>query len=175
MFWKKKDDKKTEPVAYVTGSLIECNHIFTDDLNRKWYEYSNHTLIPGSRAAAVTIGIQYADRNITPERLRKSLTEQLEHFNKGEFSQGSRITLDLLDRVDWNGEKETLIDLASIYFLIEGENEKEFSMKFKKIKSDYIKENEAAYTFFVNGAFQLTRHCSDTLKNVIPKYSEPSR
>jgi len=73
-------------------------------------------------------------------------------------------------RLNFIGEEETLINLAAAYFVLEGEDETEFSEVDRVKKVEYIKQDKEAFNFFVQRAFEFTTNYSQMSEIDIQEY-----
>jgi hypothetical protein len=162
LFNRKQQQTENVKVESVikTGSKIPLTPIFQDALGRNWYEFQNAMTIPAKRAIAAEVATKMQEMNITKETLLQLMAKMKEHANQGKIVELFAILNEIEFRLNFIGEEETLINLAACYFVIEGEDETDFSEVDKVKKVNYIKENKEAFNFFVQRAFEYTTNYS---------------
>jgi hypothetical protein len=139
-----------------TGKKIPLTHIFTDSKGRKWFEYDNPMAMPARRAISAEVATRLQEMNMTKEVMIGLMNKMKEFANNGDIVSLFGILNDMEFRMNFIGEEQTLIELASCYFVVEGEDESSFSEVDRKMKVDFIKEDMEAFNFFVQRAFTLT-------------------
>lgn len=173
LFKRKKQQQqehlKVESVVK-TGSKIPLVEIFIDALGRKWYQFENPMTIPAKRAIAAEVATKMQEMNITKDNLLELMAKMKEHANKGNIVDLFAILNEIEFRLNFIAEEETLINLAACYFVIDGEDETDFSEVEKSRKVSYIKENKEAFNFFVQRAFELTMNYSELSEVDINEY-----
>ena len=98
--------------------------------------------------------------NLTKPVLKDLIAKMKEHANRGEIVNVFAILQEIEFRLDFVGEEETLIEIASIYYLIENEPE-QLSPVFQERKKEMLRNDPEAAAFFLQRVF-----------NVITNYSE---
>ncbi len=141
LFNRKKQQQqehlKVESVVK-TGSKIPLVEIFVDSLDRKWYQFENPMTIPAKRAIAAEVATKMQEMNITKDNLLELMAKMKEHANKGNIVDLFAILNEIEFRLNFIAEEETLINLAACYFVIDGEDETDFSEVEKSRKVSYI-------------------------------------
>jgi hypothetical protein len=168
--WPFKRKQQQLKESSLTGSKIVINHIFTDSLGRKWYEYENALSMPARRAIAAEVATRLQDMNLTRDVFAKLLEKMKQYANDGNIVALFGVLNDIEFRMNFVGEEATLIDLASCYFVIDGEDESSFSEVERKKKAEFIKSDVEAFNFFVQRAFSLTIKYSQTSQTDILNY-----
>ena len=166
---QQSDSIKVESVVK-TGSVIPLTHIFTDAEGRKWYEYESSMQIPAKRAIAAEVATRMQEMNITKDTLLELMDKMKEHANSGKIVDLFAILNEIEFRLNFIGEEETLINLAACYFVVDGEDETDFSDVDKAKKINYIKSNKDAFNFFVQRAFMYTTNYSHMSEVDIQEY-----
>ena len=136
----------------------------------KFYTFSNPIQIPARRALAAEAATKQAEMNVTSEDLNAFITEAVSYGNKGEISKIFYLLERLKERLDWACEYETLMKLATCYFLIEGEPIQSVSNEFTKRKRALIQSSPEAEGFFLAAAYKLTTEYSDFSETDILQY-----
>jgi len=174
MKWFKRKQQQTESIkvesVIKTGSKIPLTPIFQDALGRNWYQFENAVTIPAKRAIAAEVATKMQEMNITKENLIQLIANMKEHANNGKIVELFSILNEIEFRLHFIAEEETLINLAACYFVIEGEDETDFSEVEKVKKINYIKENKEAFNFFVQRAFEFTTNYSQMSEIDIQEY-----
>jgi len=174
MNWFKRKQQQTESIkvenVVKTGSQIPLTPIFTDSLGRNWYEFQSAVTIPAKRAIAAEVATKFQEMNISKESLLELMGKMKEHANNGKIVDLFVILNEIEFRLNFIGEEETLINLAAAYFVLEGEDETDFSEVERVKKVEYIKENKEAFNFFVQRAFEFTMNYSEMSEIDIQEY-----
>ena len=174
MKWFRRKQQQNENVkvesVVKTGSQIPLNVIFVDKEGRNWYEFQNAMTIPAKRAIAAEVATKMQEMNLTKEVFLDLLAKMKEYANQGKIVDLFAILNEMEFRMNFIAEEETLINLAAAYFVIEGEDETDFSEVEKVKKVNYIKENKEAFNFFVQRAFEFTTNYSEMSETDIQEY-----
>lgn len=172
LFKRKQQQQKTVKVESVikTGSQVPLVEIYVDKQGRKWYEFENPLTIPAKRAIAAEVATKMQEMNLTKDVLLELMAKMKEHANKGQIVDLFAILNEIEFRLNFIAEEETLINLAACFFVIDGEDETDFSEVEKKNKIEYIKSNSDAFNFFVQRAFMYTTKYSQLSEIDIQEY-----
>lgn len=170
MFFKRKQQQTVEPVQTVTGSKIPLNLVFTEQSGVKWYEYQNPMQMPARRAIAAEVATRFAQMNVTKDVLVEFITNMEQKANNGNIVELFHLLTELKFRLDYIGEEQTMLDLATCYFVLEGEDEGDFSEIWKQKKMERLRANGELKDFFVSRAFQLTTNYSELSNTDIHDY-----
>jgi hypothetical protein len=154
-FKRNKQQPNNEP-------KIAIKHIYTDKSGLKWFEYENMLTIPAKRAIAAEIATRFADMNLTKEQLIRLFNEMKKNANEGNIVQLFHLMGEIEFRLNYIGEETTLLELASCYFLIQGEDETGFDEKYRQIKLDKFKTDSDCHDFFLQRAFEFTINYSNS-------------
>ena len=152
---KKQQQQQTEP-------KIAIKHVYTDKSGTKWFEYENMLTIPAKRAIAAEIATRFADMNLTKDQLTRLFAEMKKNANEGNIVQLFHLMGEIEFRLNYIGEETTLLELASCYFLIEGEDETGFDEKHRQMKLDKFKVDSDCHDFFLQRAFEYTINYSNS-------------
>ena len=117
-----------------TGSRIPLQHIFTDAEGLKWYEFTNPLTMSAKRAIAAEIATRFAEMNLNKNQMLILIESMKRNANNGNIVELFNILAELEFRLNYIGEEETMIELATCYFVIEGEDESDFSEIWKQKK-----------------------------------------
>lgn len=174
MKWFRRKQQQNENIkvesVIKTGSQIPLKAIFVDKEGRNWYEFENPMTIPAKRAIAAEVATKMQEMNLTKEVLLELMAKMKDYANKGQIVELFAILNEIEFRMNFIAEEETLINLAASYFVIDGEDETDFSEVDKVKKVNYIKENKEAFNFFVQRAFEYTSNYSDMSEVDIQEY-----
>jgi hypothetical protein len=147
---QQKENIKVETVVK-TGSQVPLREVYVDKDGRKWYEFENPLMIPAKRAIAAEVATKMQEMNLTKDALLQLMAKMKEYANQGKIVDLFSVLHEIEFRLNFIAEEETLINLAACYFVIEGEDETEFSEVEKNNKVSYIKSNSEAFNFLSNG------------------------
>lgn len=174
MKWFKRKQQQNESVkvesVVKTGSQIPLRAIFLDKEGRNWYEFENPMTIPAKRAIAAEVATKMQEMNITKENLIQLMVKMKEYANQGKIVDLFALLNEIEFRLNFIAEEETLINLAACYFVIDGEDETDFSDVERIKKVNYIKDNKEAFNFFVQRAFEYTTNYSNMSEIDIQEY-----
>jgi hypothetical protein len=174
MNWFKRKQQQNESIrvesVVKTGSQIPLTAIFQDSLGRNWYEFQSAVSIPAKRAIAAEVATKFQEMNLTKNNLLELMAKMKDHANNGRIVDLFAILNEIEFRLSFIAEEETLINLAAAYFVLEGEDETDFSEVDKAKKVAYIKENKEAFNFFVQRAFEFTMNYSQMSEIDIQEY-----
>ena len=174
MKWFKRKQQQNESIkvenVVKTGSQIPLREVFVDATGTKWYEFENSMTIPAKRAIAAEVATKMQEMNITKETLIELMSKMKEHANNGKIVDLFSLLNEIEFRLNFIAEEETLINLAACFFVIDGEDETEFSDVDRIRKVEYIKGNTEAFNFFVQRAFEYTTNYSQMSEIDIQEY-----
>lgn len=171
MFFKRKQQQQVaEPVQHATGSKIPLKIAFTEANGVKWYEYQNPMQMPARRAIAAEVATRFAQMNVTKDVLLEFITNMEQKANNGNIVELFHLLTELKFRLEYIGEENTMLDLAACYFVLEGEDESDFSEVFKQKKLERLRTSGELKDFFVSRAFQLTTSYSELSQADIHDY-----
>jgi transcription-repair coupling factor (superfamily II helicase) len=151
--------KRKESGIKAPETKHETRKIFQDKFGNNWFEYTDKTNIPATRALAAEVATRFADMNITKERMKGLISKMKEFANSGDVVSLFAVLSEIEFRLDFVGEEETLIELISIYYLIDGESE-DLVPSFQDKKKAAIKDDTEARAFFLSRVFQLITNYS---------------
>lgn len=133
-------------------------HVYTDKFGNRYYELEDIREISYSRSIAAEVASRQADYNLTKDDLLKIIYQIMSYINANSIVEASALLNELKERAQFAGEVETLLHLASVYFLIEGEDIDNYLQYEQDKKINLWREDGAAMSFFLNGAFQRTKN-----------------
>ena len=166
-FWKPKP-KGTSSTTM--DRKIPMTKIYTDKNGVSWYEYNNPLTIPAKRAISAEVATRFADMNLTRFQLIRLIQEMKRKANEGKIVDLFHLLAEVEFRINYLGEEETLLELATIYFVIDGEDETGMDEMSKKKKRDLLKSDEEALSFFLERAWKLTTKFSESSEYAIAEY-----
>lgn len=169
MGWFKKKQQQ-EQVKEEVKAKIAINLVYTDKFGNKWYEYANPLQLPAKRAIAAEVATRFADMNLSRENLILLMNEMKKKANEGNIVELFSILGEIEYRLTFLGEEETLKELALCYYLIEGEDEADFTDLYREKKLKVFEEDQDAKGFFIRGAFSRTIAYSDMSEADIVEY-----
>jgi len=166
-FWKAKP-KGTSSTTM--DRKIPMTKIYTDKNGVSWYEYNNPLTIPAKRAISAEVATRFADMNLTRYQMIRLIQEMKRNANEGKIVDLFHLLAEVEFRINYLGEEETLLELATIYFVIDGEDETGMDEMSKKKKRDLLKSDEEALSFFLERAWKLTTKFSESSEFAIVEY-----
>jgi hypothetical protein len=107
---------------------------------------------------------------MTNDQLKTMIEAMKRSANGGNIVEMFHLLAEMEFRLDFIGEEQTMVELAACYFVIDGENETEFSDVWKQVKLDRIKSNPGVFDFFVQRAFAHTTKYSEMSLGDIHEY-----
>jgi len=174
MKWFKRKQQQNESVmvesVVKTGSEIPLRAVFIDKEGRNWYQFETPMTIPAKRSIAAEVATRMQEMNLTKETLLDLMAKMKDHANKGQIVELFALLNEIEFRMNFIAEEDTLINLAAAYFVIDGEDETDFSEVDKAKKIAYIKDNKEAFNFFVQRAFEYTTNYSNMSEIDIQEY-----
>lgn len=170
MNWFKRKQQQKTITESTTGQKLVLTHIFTGKDGVKWYQFDNALGMPAKRAIAAEVATRMQEMNLTKEKLLGMMKVMKDQANKGNIVELFHTLNEIEFRLNFIAEEETLIELAACYFVMEGEDETEFSEIYRKKKIEYIKSNPDAFNFFVQRAFEYTTIYSEISEGDIHEY-----
>ena len=117
--------------------------------------------VPAKRAIAAEVATRFVNMNLTKDELKKLLTNMKDNANKGDIVSLFNVLAEIEFRLDFIGEESTLLDLASIYYIIEGEKADVFSESWTEKKKQIIQDDAEAKDFFLQKAYLFTTRSSE--------------
>lgn len=149
--------RKAKPV-----SSVPVREIYKDKFGNHWFEFLDKKQIPARRAIAAEVATRFADMNLTKTRFKEIAAKMREYANQGDIVNLFALVQEIEFRLDFIGEEETLIELVSVYYLLEDEPSDQVSEIYKDRKKEILDNDEAARAFFLNASFQLITTFSNT-------------
>lgn len=149
---------------------IEVEEVYTDKFGNKWYSYVNPLSIPAKRAIAAEVATRFAEMNITKASFKVLVDEMKKKANEGNIVELFQLLAEIEFRLEFLGEEETLKQLACCYFLINDEDEADYSDVYNSKKLEVWREDDEAKYFFIQGAFILTQGYSSLSEIDIQEY-----
>lgn len=126
-----------------------------------WYSFVNPLRLPAARAIAGEVAMKQAEMNIDRDALLAFIAGMKDSANKGKITEMFADLINLEQRVNYACEEETLLSLACVYFLIEGEDPRTISEGLQSRKRAIMKADDNARAFFLSSAYKLTGTLSD--------------
>jgi hypothetical protein len=165
-----RKSKKSEQNVKGTGSRIPLNHVFTDSDGVKWFEFANPLTMSAKRAISAEVATRFAEMNMNKDQLTILIEAMKRHANSGNIVELFNVLAEMEFRLDYIGEESTMIELATCYFVIDGEDESEFSEVWKRKKAEKMKNDPKTFDFFLQKAFEHTIKFSELSVNDIQDY-----
>jgi hypothetical protein len=105
--------------------------------------------------------MKQAEMIIDRDTLLAFIAGMKDSANKGKITEMFADLMNLEQRVNYACEEETLLSLACVYFLIEGEDPRTISEGLQSRKRSIMKADDNARAFFLSSAYKLTGTLSD--------------
>lgn len=152
-WFKRKQQPKQESKQ---DRKIEVLKVYTDKFGNDWFQYVNPMQLPAKRAIAAEVATRFAEMNLTKDVMLKVFEEMKKNANDGNIVALFGLLNELEFRLNFIGEEQTLMELASCYFLLGDEDETDFVDSYKNKKMEILKSDSDAKAFFLKGAFGYT-------------------
>lgn len=162
-----------KPKKHKIDSRLEL--LYTDKHGVKYFKFRDPRQLPGARLRAAELAAVEAELCLTSQEGSRLLEMQMEYMNKGDFVKASSITVELYNRFKSLAEEETLLKLASVYVLLEGEPPDEYMQSWFNKKIELWNDDQEAKGFFLGMAIKLTEIYGDTSPETILQYLKEHR
>lgn len=169
-WFKRKPKQQPIPSNHITGSVIPLNHVYTAKDGTKWFEYKNPLTIPARRAISAEVATRFAEMNMNKTQLKTLIDGMKRHANNGNIVELFNILAEMEFRLEYIGEEKTLLELATCYFVIDGENENDFNDVWKNRKMEMMENDGELKDFFLQRAFVITTKYSELSETDIHDY-----
>jgi hypothetical protein len=173
MKWFKKRKPETptnQPTQHQTGSKLPLNHVYTAKDGTKWFEYTNPLTIPARRSISAEVATRFAEMNLTKDNLLTLIDGMKRNANNGNIVELFNILAEIEFRLDYIGEEKTLLELATCYFVIDGEDETDFAEIWRNKKMQMLESDGSLKDFFLQRAFVITTKYSELSETDILDY-----
>jgi len=158
MFWNKQKKQTT----IKRERQIAVNKIYTDKFGNDWFEYVNNLTIPARRTINAEVATRFAEMNLTKSELMILIDAMKKNANTGNIVELFSVLSEIEFRLNFIGEEKTLMELAVCYFIIDGEDETQFSDEWQTKKRDILNADSDAKDFFLQKAFERTIQFGNT-------------
>lgn len=131
--------------------------VFNNDKGTLIYSFKDVSMISAYRGVSAEKAKRFAGMAITKEELGRLLGKALSGLNSKQPDIGQLISI--VHEVNWRlqhiCEENSLLELAYIYLLLEGEDDEHPSDEWNKKKAELVKQNLDIRGFFLRTALQL--------------------
>jgi len=158
MFWNKQKKQTT----IKRERQIAVNKIYTDKFGNDWFEYVNNLTIPARRTINAEVATRFAEMKLTKSELMILIDAMKKNANTGNIVELFSVLSEIEFRLNFIGEEKTLMELAVCYFIIDGEDETQFSDEWQNKKRDILNADSDAKDFFLQKAFERTIQFGNT-------------
>lgn len=158
MFWNKQKKQSTNK----RERQIAVNKVYTDKFGNDWFEYVNNLTIPARRTINAEVATRFAEMNLTKSELMILIEAMKKNANTGNIVELFSVLSEIEFRLNFIGEEKTLMELAVCYFIIDGEDETQFSDEWQNKKRDILNADSDAKDFFLQKAFERTIQFGNT-------------
>ena len=164
LFRKKQKKQVINPSLANNPSLEK---VYTDAAGRGYYKYTNELELPPCRALMAERAARYAELFITRDIFSECMKQIKEAAKENDLMKAFAIIYEMDNRHSFLGEEESLLELASCYFLREDEIPLQPSQKIIDEKLMQWRNEPEARNFFLNAAFRLTKsYLANSLEDV---------
>jgi hypothetical protein len=143
----------------VPNELVEV--VYESLAGTKIYAMKDITQISAFRGVSAEKAKRFASLCLTEDELKALLDKAIDGLNKNQdIAQMVAILHELKFRVSMICEETSLLELAYIYLMIEGEDVERPSLDFNKKKATLIAEQQDLKGFFLRKALELVNYFS---------------
>lgn len=136
-------------------------HVYTDNTGSRWYQFTAKIALPAQRSIAAEVAARHAELCMSPKVFVDYLVKMKELCNSGNLVGVAGLLSRMEERATRAAERETLLDLANCYFLLEGENPKQITQSWSKRKREIWDKDQDCEAFFLICANALIRSSSE--------------
>lgn len=162
--------KQPKPKQQTRERQIAMSKIYTDKFGNDWFEYVNNLTIPARRTINAEIATRFAEMNLTKSELKILIDAMKRNANTGNIVELFSILSEIEFRLNFIGEEKTLMELAVCYFVMDGEDETQFTDEWQNKKRDILNSDSDAKDFFLQKAFERTIQFGTTSETAIIDY-----
>lgn len=127
-----------------------------DNGKHRFYTYKTPIQLPFKRTEMALLYSRYAQLCIIPERLNEYLKAIIHANNKGDRSLVGTLANHLLITDEHYGERQSLLNLATVYCVLEGEPADKFINSWQERKKEIWAQDEDCRDFFLTWAYKKT-------------------
>lgn len=149
--------------------------VFESLKGTKIYAHKNLTEISAFRGVTAEKNKRFASLCLTEEELLMLLDEQLTAFNKQDFAKAAAIGHELKFRASMICEENSLLELAYIYLMIEGEDLEKPTQEYNKKKTALMEVEHDLKRFFLQRALELVNYFSAKQGTDLLSYLEETK
>lgn len=146
---------------------VEVKEVFVDSSGVQYYELVHITQMSHARAVAAEIATRHVELTLTKEALHKLIDKMREYANSGDITSLFSLINEMEVRLDYAGEEETLLGLASVYFFEKGEDLDVYAQSWQQRKIERWKKDPKAKDFFLCEAYKRTKGLTNTSEDAI--------
>lgn len=132
-------------------------HVYTDKFGNKYYTLEFIEQINYKRSVVAEQAVRQAEFCLTADDLLSIFNKMEDYGNQGDIVNLFNLIIECKNRLNYAGEEETLLALASVYFFKEGENVDVYNIQEQNKKIETWKKDDEAKVFFLAQAFKRTR------------------
>jgi len=141
-----------------------------DNGRHRFYTYKNPIQLPYKRTEAALTYSRYAQMCITNELLKSSLDALIIANNKGDKSMVGHIANNLIINETHYGERNSLLNLATVYCVLEGEPCEKYIQSWQDKKLKIWQDDEDCRDFFLIWAYKKVPSFMTAQKDIILNY-----
>ena len=147
--------------------------VFTDKFGNRYYRLKDLTQLSYERFIQAEISTRQAEFCLTREDTLTLLGVMKAKANEGNIVEVFSLITELEQRLNFAGEVETLLLLASVYFMNDTEDIDKYRKGEQIEKINTWRKDDEALCFFLNAAWQHTKNYTITsVEDIIPYLTE---
>lgn len=146
--------------------------VFKSESGTQFYALHDPLTISPERGVSAEENRRFAEMCISKSELKGLIKEYKKGVNNQDIVYSHSIIQEMEYRLDFIVEKNSLFDLASLYFYIEGEDVRIPMEKYTKMKKKMFDEETDVKGFFLPIALNLLKECSPKQESDLLIYLE---
>lgn len=144
--------------------------VYKDAAGNRFYELEYPEQVSYRRSIVAEQAARQAEFCLTRDDMLTIFNKMEEYCNAGNITQVFHLIIEMKERLLYAGEEETLLNLASVYFFLEGENIEEYAIAWQMKKIAMWKNDDSARCFFLSRALERTRNYMSISETSILNY-----
>ena len=151
------------------NSDFDLEKIYEMPDGRSVYAFSNLLQIPYKRKEAAMMYSRFAQLCMTPERFQEYVKQAIAALNKNNTALAATLLYHMQITDEIYGEVESLLRLASVFTVMEGEDAEKYTESMQEKKVELWKSIPDARAFFLTWAAQSLPNLSQQQRDNILK------
>jgi uncharacterized protein with von Willebrand factor type A (vWA) domain len=117
----------------------------------KFYQYENAFEVPSNRFLVAQHAIFQHDLwRMSTETVKDLLSRQLKAITEGDLQEAVKINVVMDRAIDLDTSMDAMYDLASYYYVLEGEDPTKYEKEYQRKKKDIWRKNPEQANFFLS-------------------------